>query len=61
MNGQMNDDPDAPSTMERRIGDIVTQPFIRPLVHYEANYTDTHGAQRDVIAWYDASPISGIH
>lgn len=61
MNGQMRDDPEAPSSMERRVTDILTQPFMRPLAHYEGAYTNTYTAQLDLIAAYEASPLSGIH
>jgi hypothetical protein len=61
MTGQMRNDPEAPTSIERRISDILTQPFMRPLAHYEAGFTNTLDGQRDVIAAYDASPISGIH
>ncbi|HVU10136.1 MAG TPA: hypothetical protein VHD90_02615 [Phototrophicaceae bacterium] len=62
MNGQMHDDSaEAPSSMSRRISDILTQPFLRPAAHYEGSYTNVLDAQRDLIAAYDASPISGIH
>ena len=62
MNGQMHDDSiEAPSTMSRRVNDIFTQPFIKPLAHSEGSYTNLDAAQHDLIAAYDASPISGIH
>jgi 4-amino-4-deoxy-L-arabinose transferase-like glycosyltransferase len=61
MNGQMRDDPEAPSSMERRVTDILTQPFMRPLAHYEGAYSNTYTAQLDLIAAYEASPLSGIH
>lgn len=61
MNGQMRDDPEAPTTVERRVSDLLTQPFLKPLAHYEANYTNTYDAQRELIAAYEASVLSGIH
>ncbi|MEP7290239.1 MAG: phospholipid carrier-dependent glycosyltransferase [Chloroflexota bacterium] len=61
MNGQMSDDPEAPTPIERRISDILTQPYIKPLAHFEAIYSNTYDAQSDLIAAYDASLISGIH
>ena len=62
MEGQMKDDSaEAPSSMSRRVEDIMTQPFIKPLAHYEGGYANLYEAQRDLIAAYDASPISGIH
>ncbi len=61
MRGQMSDDPEAPSDMQRRISDIFTQPFLRPPAPYEGQYTNTYAAQRELIDTYDASPISGIH
>ncbi|MEO8392130.1 MAG: hypothetical protein ABI700_03975, partial [Chloroflexota bacterium] len=62
MNGQMHDDSaEAPSSMSRRVEDIFTQPFIKPLAHSEGSYTNLDAEQHDLIASYDASPISGIH
>lgn len=61
MNGQMSDDPEAPSSMERRVTDVLTQPFMRPLAHYEGAYSNTYAAQLELIAAYEASPLSGIH
>ena len=61
MNGQMRDDPETPTTIQRRMEDILTQPFLRPLAHWEGGFTNVVEAQRDLIASYDASPISGIH
>ncbi len=61
MTGQMKDDPEAPSTLDRRVSDILTQPFLRPLAHYEGAYTNTFAAQRDLIAAYESSWLSGIH
>jgi hypothetical protein len=34
MTGQMKSDPETPTSIERRISDILTQPFTRPLAHY---------------------------
>ena len=62
MNGQMHDDSaEAPSTMSRRVEDIFTQPFIRPLAHSDGSYTGLDAGQRDLIAAYESSPVSGIH
>lgn len=61
MTGQMKNDPETPTNIERRISDIVTQPFLRPAAHYEATFTSASDGQRDLIAAYDASPISGVH
>jgi hypothetical protein len=62
MNGQMHDDlAEAPSSMARRVEDIFTQPFIKPLAHYDGSYTNLYDGQRDLIAAYDSSLISGIH
>ena len=62
MNGQMQDDAfEAPSTMSRRVEDIFSQPFIKPLAHSDGAYTNLDAEQHDLITAYDASPISGIH
>lgn len=60
MNGQMRDDPETPTTIERRVSDLLTQPFLKPVAHYEANYTNTYDAQRELIAAYEASWLEGV-
>lgn len=61
INQQVMDDPEAPTTLERRVADIFTQPFIRPMAHYDAGASNLFAAQEELIAAYEASPLSGIH
>lgn len=61
MQDQAAHDPEAPTTLARRASDILTQPFLRPLDHWESGSPNAAEGQSDLIAAYDASPISGIH
>lgn len=61
MQDQAAHDPEAPTTLARRASDILTQPFLRSLDHWESGSPNAAEGQGDQIAAYDASPISGIH
>ena len=61
MYDQIQHDPETPTSMQRRVSDILTQPFLRPAAHWESGSENVAEAQSDLIAAYDASLISGIH
>src|SRR5262249_54134018 len=44
MGSQMQGDPEAPSSMQRRVSDILTQPFIQPAAHYDSIHDNTYAA-----------------
>jgi 4-amino-4-deoxy-L-arabinose transferase-like glycosyltransferase len=57
---QVNSDPLAPMTLDQRISQIITQPFIEPPMHFEvANWADAETITRE-IQRYMASPLSGL-
>lgn len=60
MRVQVDIDPNAPTTVEQRALDMVTQPFMTPVWHYELAPVRYSQAQQDEIDRYMASPLSGI-
>jgi 4-amino-4-deoxy-L-arabinose transferase-like glycosyltransferase len=49
-----------PTTLERRIGGIITEPFMTPPQHFEVAFWGTFQAVSDEVGRYMASPFSGV-
>jgi hypothetical protein len=57
---QVTADPLAPMTLEERIENIIRQPFLTPLAHYEVAAWESYQPITDEINRYMNSPLSGI-
>lgn len=57
---QVTADPLAPMTFEQRVENIITQPFLTPLAHYEVAGWANYAPITAEIAQYMNSPLSGI-
>jgi len=57
---QVDIDPNAPTTLEERAADIISEPFMMPLQHYELAPVRDSLAQDEQIAAYMVSPLSGL-
>ncbi len=57
---QINLDPIAPMTLQQRIEQIIIQPFITPVAHFEVDFWRDDPNVQAEIARYMASPLSGI-
>lgn len=57
---QITADPLAPTTIPQRIQQIITEPFMSPLQHFEVAGWATYAPITDDVARYRASPFSGI-
>ncbi len=57
---QVNSDPLAPMSLGERMGQIITQPFLEPAMHFEvANWAEAATITQE-IQRYMASPLSGL-
>jgi 4-amino-4-deoxy-L-arabinose transferase-like glycosyltransferase len=53
--------PNAPASLAHRIDNILTQPFIRPMQHFETKGFAESPTFMRMVARYEASPLSGVH
>jgi 4-amino-4-deoxy-L-arabinose transferase-like glycosyltransferase len=53
--------PNAPASIAHRIDNILTQPFIRPMQHFENEGFEESPTFMRMVARYEASPLSGLH
>lgn len=50
-----------PTALSQRLSDLVTQPFIAPLMHFEVAFWANAKTITDEVTRYMASPLSGLH